>query len=152
MASRTVFAISLSSRLRVRSDDVRLPALEGWKQRATIAPPGGVPERPKGTGCKPVGSAYGGSNPPAPIIIIAIIDVLVAQLVGRDDGQFVAQLRLAEIDHAPLRALRRLLRQSPRPRRCRRHRRAPAAAPFRRGRTTPRAATAHRGRARGAAR
>jgi hypothetical protein len=25
-----------------------------------------VPERPKGTGCKPVGSAYGGSNPPAP--------------------------------------------------------------------------------------
>ncbi len=28
---------------------------------------GGVPERPKGTGCKPVGSAYGGSNPPAPI-------------------------------------------------------------------------------------
>src|SRR5690242_526248 len=30
------------------------------------ASPGGVPERPKGTGCKPVGSAYGGSNPPAP--------------------------------------------------------------------------------------
>ncbi len=27
---------------------------------------GGVPERPKGTGCKPVGSAFGGSNPPAP--------------------------------------------------------------------------------------
>ena len=26
-----------------------------------------MPERPKGTGCKPVGSAYGGSNPPAPI-------------------------------------------------------------------------------------
>src|SRR5882757_9509866 len=34
---------------------------------------GGVPERPKGTGCKPVGSAYGGSNPPAPIIIVIII-------------------------------------------------------------------------------
>ena len=34
--------------------------------------PGGVPERPKGTGCKPVGSAYGGSNPPAPIIIICV--------------------------------------------------------------------------------
>jgi hypothetical protein len=31
------------------------------------AVPGGVPEWPKGTGCKPVGSAYGGSNPPAPI-------------------------------------------------------------------------------------
>ena len=25
---------------------------------------GEVPEWPKGTGCKPVGSAYGGSNPP----------------------------------------------------------------------------------------
>ena len=35
---------------------------------ATIRDPGGVPERPKGTGCKPVGSAYGGSNPPAPTI------------------------------------------------------------------------------------
>src|SRR5207302_329275 len=35
--------------------------------KATMARPGGVPERPKGTGCKPVGSAYGGSNPPAPI-------------------------------------------------------------------------------------
>ncbi|MCW2976147.1 MAG: hypothetical protein JWM06_1428, partial [Actinomycetia bacterium] len=32
---------------------------------------GGVPERPKGTGCKPVGSAYGGSNPPAPIALRA---------------------------------------------------------------------------------
>src|SRR5580765_5886766 len=40
----------------------------GWCNRgeATMALPGGVPERPKGTGCKPVGSAYGGSNPPAP--------------------------------------------------------------------------------------
>src|SRR5215207_1935936 len=28
--------------------------------------PGGVPERPKGTGCKPVGSAFRGSNPLAP--------------------------------------------------------------------------------------
>ena len=28
---------------------------------------GGVPERPKGAGCKPAGLAYGGSNPPAPI-------------------------------------------------------------------------------------
>ena len=27
-----------------------------------------MPERPKGTGCKPVGSAYGGSNPPAPTL------------------------------------------------------------------------------------
>jgi hypothetical protein len=28
---------------------------------------GGVPERPKGTGCKPVGSAFAGSNPASPI-------------------------------------------------------------------------------------
>ena len=32
---------------------------------------GGVPEWPKGTGCKPVGSAYGGSNPPAPTLRLA---------------------------------------------------------------------------------
>jgi hypothetical protein len=37
--------------------------------------PGGVPERPKGTGCKPVGSAYGGSNPPAPIVIVVLVRV-----------------------------------------------------------------------------
>src|SRR3977135_1980812 len=37
------------------------------RHEATIPALGGVPERPKGTGCKPVGSAYGGSNPPAPI-------------------------------------------------------------------------------------
>ena len=35
--------------------------------------PGGVPERPKGTGCKPVGSAYGGSNPPAPTLKRALV-------------------------------------------------------------------------------
>ena len=40
---------------------------------------GGVPERPKGTGCKPVGSAYGGSNPPAPIIIIVIMSLVLAR-------------------------------------------------------------------------
>jgi hypothetical protein len=28
---------------------------------------GGVPEWPKGAGCKPAGLAYGGSNPPAPM-------------------------------------------------------------------------------------
>src|SRR6187200_839261 len=38
---------------------------------ATLADLGGVPERPKGTGCKPVGSAYGGSNPPAPTPAVA---------------------------------------------------------------------------------
>jgi hypothetical protein len=30
-------------------------------------PPGGMSERPKETGCKPVGSAYAGSNPAPPI-------------------------------------------------------------------------------------
>ena len=45
-----------------------------WRRSAShpggynAAHPGGVPERPKGTGCKPVGSAYGGSNPPASIV------------------------------------------------------------------------------------
>jgi Putative Actinobacterial Holin-X, holin superfamily III len=33
-----------------------------------------VPERPKGTGCKPVGSAYGGSNPPAPTAVAETVD------------------------------------------------------------------------------
>ena len=33
-----------------------------------------MPERPKGTGCKPVGSAYGGSNPPAPITVAETVD------------------------------------------------------------------------------
>jgi hypothetical protein len=28
-----------------------------------MANPAGVPERPKGAGCKPAGSAYEGSNP-----------------------------------------------------------------------------------------
>ncbi len=31
---------------------------------------GEVPEWPKGTGCKPVGVAYGGSNPPLSTIIV----------------------------------------------------------------------------------
>ena len=31
---------------------------------ATIASPAGIPEWPKGAGCKPAGSAFGGSNPP----------------------------------------------------------------------------------------
>lgn len=32
-------------------------------ESSAIAPDGGVPERLKGTGCKPVGYAYVGSNP-----------------------------------------------------------------------------------------
>ena len=33
-----------------------------------MAHPAGVPERPKGAGCKPAGSAYEGSNP-SPCIV-----------------------------------------------------------------------------------
>jgi hypothetical protein len=55
---------------------------------------GGVPERPKGTGCKPVGSAYGGSNPPAPIIIVELSEFgskkpgadQKAKRLGREDA------------------------------------------------------------------
>ena len=50
---------------------------------------GGVPERPKGTGCKPVGSAYGGSNPPAPI------ESSLARVLGDDSAD---ELR----EHRPL--------------------------------------------------
>ena len=46
------------------------PPLKGGtpcRHLATMAAPGGVPERPKGTGCKPVGSAFRGSNPLSPM-------------------------------------------------------------------------------------
>ena len=52
---------------RPASNHEHVEALHGLKLQSD-ALQGGVPERPKGTGCKPVGSAYGGSNPPAPII------------------------------------------------------------------------------------
>ena len=55
---------------RSAPDDDRVVVLH--RQEATMpGAPGGVPERPKGTGCKPVGSAYGGSNPPAPTVMLA---------------------------------------------------------------------------------
>src|SRR5262249_35108889 len=48
------------------TDDDRVVVLH--REEATMRrTSGGVPEWPKGTGCNPVGSAYGGSNPPAPI-------------------------------------------------------------------------------------
>ncbi len=65
-------------RLAIRRESSRRPAACGHHP---VSEPGGrgdivlrlspesvgsVPERPKGTGCKPVGSAYGGSNPPRP--------------------------------------------------------------------------------------
>src|SRR6266545_1809267 len=54
--------------------------------------PGGVPERPKGAVCKTAGSAYGGSNPPAPTSLQggrARIDLsaLLAQLVEHLHGK-----------------------------------------------------------------
>ncbi|MDX6493558.1 MAG: hypothetical protein QOH02_1493 [Gaiellaceae bacterium] len=49
-----------------------------------------MPEWPKGTGCKPVGSAYGGSNPPAPTL--EQFDVVV---VGAGPAGSTAALRLA---------------------------------------------------------
>ena len=41
-------------------------------RRYYLRSPGGVPEWPKGTGCKPVGSAFGGSNPPAPTLTVSV--------------------------------------------------------------------------------
>ena len=40
---------------------------------------GGVPEWLKGTGCKPVGYAYHGSNPCAPTICLCAIAAHIAQ-------------------------------------------------------------------------
>ena len=48
-----------------------------------------MPERPKGTGCKPVGSAYGGSNPPAPTLSYDVA------IVGGGPAGSVAAYRLA---------------------------------------------------------
>ncbi len=62
--------------------------------------PGGVPERPKGTGCKPVGSAFGGSNPPAPTPTLARNNALAAGApcrLGGDDTATQAQSRLAGV-------------------------------------------------------
>jgi hypothetical protein len=49
--------------------------------------PGGVPEWPKGTGCKPVGSAFRGSNPLAPTYYTgehALLAQLVEHLHGKE--------------------------------------------------------------------
>ena len=64
---------------RSASDDDRVVVLHGRRLQCH-AFPGGVPERPKGTGCKPVGSAYGGSNPPAPT------QIMPESHRGRDPG------------------------------------------------------------------
>ncbi len=42
---------------------------------STIDTPGGVPERPKGTDCKSVGEAFGGSNPPPTTSRVDRVDV-----------------------------------------------------------------------------
>ena len=42
---------------------------------------GEVPEWPKGTDCKSVGSAFGGSNPPLPILNLRLVELAgIAQL------------------------------------------------------------------------
>ena len=41
---------------------MHIPVVRGWH--------GGVPERPKGTDCKSVGNAFGGSNPPPSTIFM----------------------------------------------------------------------------------
>ena len=46
--------------------------------------PGSVPEWPKGAGCKPAGTAYGGSNPPRPTGGGSV--VAVGQVSGCDHG------------------------------------------------------------------
>ncbi len=57
---------------------------------------GGVPEWPKGTDCKSVGSAFGGSNPPPSTIFqyaesswhtVLVLEAHVAQLVERILGK-----------------------------------------------------------------
>src|SRR5207237_707567 len=70
------FAAMLTFRRSPTGERHRLrPAKPGAAAKTPRKPPlqsalpGGVPEWPKGTGCKPVGSAYGGSNPPAPILL-----------------------------------------------------------------------------------
>ena len=44
-----------------------------------------MPEWLKGTGCKPVGSAYLGSNPSAPTIYLARVAQSVEHIVGNDE-------------------------------------------------------------------
>src|ERR687888_1917347 len=62
------------------------------KRRLQFRLPGGVPERPKGTGCKPVGSAYGGSNPPAPIYSSPVRDLGADTAVSGSAGRYSATL------------------------------------------------------------
>ena len=77
---------SWSNHVIAEASRVRLCVEERGPALARLPRPGGVPERPKGTGCKPVGSAYGGSNPPAPTLsfwfsVTAAVRVGLAVLV-----------------------------------------------------------------------
>ena len=47
---------------------------------------GEVPERPKGTGCKPVGVAFGGSNPPLSTMISPEKSLLRSDILLPDFG------------------------------------------------------------------
>jgi hypothetical protein len=64
---------------------------------------GGVPERPKGTGCKPVGSAYGGSNPPAPTLSSMVDELRALVRSERDDADESERLRRLDADVALIR-------------------------------------------------
>ena len=101
--SRSSPSTAMSDPYTLRSCSVRIgasPIAENVSARPRLqcASPGGVPERPKGTGCKPVGSAYGGSNPPAPTTFCARrasvqggatirVPALLAQLVEHLHGK-----------------------------------------------------------------
>jgi hypothetical protein len=61
-----------------------------------------VPERPKGTGCKPVGSAYGGSNPPAPTDSTVDREAGLARFTLLTRGALAALLLMLAVDVASL--------------------------------------------------
>ena len=72
---------------RPRADNEDVEALHDHE--ATMAdPPGGVPEWPKGTGCKPVGSAFRGSNPLSPISLRAFSVQRNVRAAGGRHGPF----------------------------------------------------------------
>ena len=51
---------------------------------AHLAPSGGIPEWPKGTDCKSVGTAFEGSNP-SPPTIYAHVAQSVEHVLGKDE-------------------------------------------------------------------
>ena len=58
--------------------------------------PGGMPERPKGAVCKTAGYAYGGSNPPPPIIGLSACDA--GSRRERPEGRFAVWTRPGRLE------------------------------------------------------